>query len=347
MILLATITVAAVVLLLVANHFPAGKPDWKVFLDSRNCRSVYRLLEWDGQVVFQIVGFYTLDPSTATASPLRLPGAEKIWDLASQGPGRPLALCEEKGGLFLLGRRDGNWSRRELPQSMRLSTEQPVLLAADSRVAVVIGTKGLARFESGSGPAELVQWPSPPDFLVKRFPKHRLLVDGDLYLGEEAGEFGGGLNRIDIRTGASERIFGGWPVNSLAIGLDGSVWESEGLAHLTIRKGRIHVNSKGDWTEFCVSGSSTGRDTNWDLPPTSFGALAIDSIGRPTVLSEELGLVRYESGKWSRLTPDWPGFVYVTSLLLTSDDQAIVGTYDAGVMLLDLRSGKVRRVVPR
>jgi hypothetical protein len=327
----------------------SDKTNWEIFRRENDGFRVRRFLQWNGRIIAESDAFYSLDPGLATAATLQLPGAREIVDLASQGSERPIALCRDERGLFLLCNRDGQWSRLELPRTVRSSSEQ-VLLAADPHTIVVVGKGGIARFDADSQAAVWLQWPSEP-IPVSRFPQHRLLRGGELYLGRGDGEFGGELQRIDIRSGDAEmvlhaelfnRLGQGMPLVPLALGPDGRIWALEGLAHGTIREGRLHVLSGGEWTLFC--NSSKEQPINWSLPNASLQALAFDSIGRPVVLSGDLGLVRYDNGSWSRLTPNWPEFFYVCSLLLPRDGLAVIGTYHAGVMLLDLESGHVRRV---
>jgi hypothetical protein len=119
----------------------------------------------------------------------------------------------------------------------------------------------------------------------------------------------------------------------------------EGLAHLGAREGALHTYDGRTWKTFCDS--SEDRLANWNLPPTSLEAIAFDAKGRPCVLSGYLGLLCRDGGKWIRLTPDWPGHQYLSSLQLTPAGVAVIGTYDAGVLLLNIQSKEVRRVTLR
>jgi hypothetical protein len=226
-----------------------------------------------------------------------------------------------------------------------------MFLAADGDAAVVVGKDGIARAELNNEAAVWVPWPSKSDGF---WGQHSLLVGTNLFVGSDAGEFGGELNRIDIRTGESDKVFldteprlklfgQGLPIKSLVMRPDGKIWILEGLGHLTLREGRLHQLSDGICSLFCSSCDS--QLVNWKLPPAIFKSLAFDSQGRPIVLTADFGLVRYENGAWTRLNPDWPGLLPVNKLLMSSDDEALIGAYRAGVVVLNLRSGRARRVI--
>ncbi len=192
-----------------------------------------------------------------------------------------------------------------------------------------------------------MELPPPPQALARPgVPNHRLLAGGRLYMGFDHGEFGGGLWSVDIKTGEAEQVQfrggQGWPVRCLKASPDGRVWSVEGLVHGILRKGALHVGAGVNWELYC--NSTEGEFANWDLPPASLDALAFDADGRLYVLSGSLGLARYDDGTWTRLTPGWPEHFYVHTLLATPSGVAVVGTYDAGILLLDLRSGAIRRI---
>jgi hypothetical protein len=303
------------------------------------------LEEWDDRIVARADRFYSLDVDRATATPLQLPGARDIVCLASRGSGKPVALCRDEGGLFLLARQDGRWERRELPEAVRRSDAYHQVAADPTAVVVISRQRGLVRLDADArDPVELLP---PPEALTRAgAARHRLLSDGRLYLGFDHGEFGGGLWGVDVKSGEAEpvRFRGGEgrPVRCLKAGPDGRVWALEGLAHLGLRWGALHVRAGRTWQTYC--NSTAGELVNWNLPPAALDALAFDAAGRLYVLSGSLGLARYDGGAWTRLTPDWPAYFHVQSLLVTPSGVAVVGTYDAGILLLDLRSGKIRRI---
>jgi hypothetical protein len=64
-------------------------------------------------------------------------------------------------------------------------------------------------------------------------------------------------------------------------------------------------------------------------------------------LSDNLGLVRRDGDKWVRVTPGWPEYEPVRALHITPGGVAVIGTLDAEVLLFEIKTGRVRRVVLR
>jgi hypothetical protein len=160
------------------------------------------------------------------------------------------------------------------------------------------------------------------------------------------GEWDGGLWAIEIRSGKIERVplRGGGkalPVTGLGTGPDGRVWVLEGLAH-GLLYGAVSFQSDNRWELFC--NSAEGGLKTWNLPPADLCAFSFDKAGRLYVLSGKLGLARYENGAWTRLTPGWPDYFGVRSLLLPGDGKAVIATSNAGIMVFDLDSREIRRI---
>jgi hypothetical protein len=250
--------------------------------------------------------------------------------------------------LFLLLGHDDQWARHDLPASMNGATND-LRMAADPAGVVIVSGSTIIRFTGEFNEPRSVQWStgpwsSKPDKLSRNW-MHCALTGTDMYWGIGAGEFGGKLWHVNTKTGHGEQIEvpggGALPVLDLAIGPDGKIWELEGLAHFILRYGCIHVRSGDRWTRFCCS--SDDPDSNWSLPLISFAALSFDSSDRPVVLSEDIGLIRCDDGKWSRLTPNWPEYLYVDTLLMIGDDRAIIGMERSGVAILNIRTGELRR----
>jgi len=94
-----------------------------------------------------------------------------------------------------------------------------------------------------------------------------------------------------------------------------------------------------------VADDLADHKANWPFGPTDFNSIGFDQKNRLYLLTGSYGVVRFESGKWTRLTPDWPDYVYLSSLLIAPDGKGIIGTYDAGVLLWDFETQKIDRVV--
>ncbi|MBV9125412.1 MAG: hypothetical protein JO112_18810 [Planctomycetes bacterium] len=179
----------------------------------------------------------------------------------------------------------------------------------------------------------------------------RYLLNGDvLYEGYDAGEWGGDLLVLDLRTGEWKKIdYQGQcpyhlPVRDMQVGPGGVIWVVEGLAHLGESEGSLWVDQGGDWKRFASTERFSERTaTPWELPPSSMDGIAFGEDGALWMLAEDLGVVRYDGTAWKQLTRGWPGGQYVSCFCLTPNWVA-VGMLDAGVLLWDLRSNTVRRV---
>jgi hypothetical protein len=62
------------------------------------------------------------------------------------------------------------------------------------------------------------------------------------------------------------------------------------------------------------------------------------------LLTAQLGVVRRDGARWTQLTPGWPEHAYVSGLAVRGR-LLLIATFDAGVLIWDVESGKARRVV--
>jgi hypothetical protein len=324
-----------------------ANPPMDASLFQRDQPVTRRVFKWDGQVIVEADRFYSLDLEQGVVAPVRLPGAREVIGLASNGPGRALALCRDSEGLALLAHENGKWDRLELPEELRRSAHAPTL-CADASSVVLLGKEKLFRLAEGGW--ESVALKERPETRGFREEPSRVLLAGEtLYLGFARGEWGGGLLSLELSTGEWQEVVLGrgfhLPVTDLEVGPGGTVWAVEGLAHFATREGVLHHYDGREWKMVCKS-SEEGKN-NWDLPTASLVAVSFDAEGTPYLLSGCLGLVRSEGENWTRLTPGWPEYAYVSSLYITPEGVAVVGMSDAGVLLFDLRSKQARRVALR
>jgi hypothetical protein len=313
-----------------------------------------RILEWDGDIVVEADRFYTLDLRRLSAAPLELPDVKSIVDLASRGQDRPLALCRDDSGLFLLFRRRGRWQRRNFPANLCANPEN-CRLVVDPTEMVLVGGRGPEIVRLSPDATVAVKLETRPTLVPPSgriwlgAPQHCHLDRGRLYIGFDYGEFGGGLWSVDIQSGHTEKIHHftefDTPVKGLANDRDGRLWAMEGLAHLGLAIGSLSFRSDDGWKLF--RNSTKGQLVNWNLQPSDFEAFTFDDAGRLYVLSGATGLSRYDDGTWTRLTPDWPDPFHCSSVLITPTGTAVIGTRRAGIMLFDTVSGEVRRIALR
>ena len=85
-------------------------------------------------------------------------------------------------------------------------------------------------------------------------------------------------------------------------------------------------------------------NNNWDFPVTDFDALQFNKDGEQVLLSPRLGLLTYCHDEWKRLTPNWADHAYLTSFLILDDEMYLIGTYDAGIVLIDFKT-KTEKVI--
>jgi hypothetical protein len=134
-------------------------------------------------------------------------------------------------------------------------------------------------------------------------------------------------------------------------GPDGAAWATTGLAHLGGVMGAVSRLDVAGWKVVTkVEGSRAVRGEEnvrvhlgWDLPLASFDAASFDEEGRLHVLTGQLGVVRRDGERWTQLTPAWPERVYATGLVVRGA-LLVIATFDAGVVLWDVSTGKARRV---
>jgi hypothetical protein len=176
-------------------------------------------------------------------------------------------------------------------------------------------------------------------------PGQVVLSGSTLYGAWAKGEWGGALVAFDVATGKWKELGAtGDPVTDLETDASGSLWVTRGQMHMGMYLGALERIAAGGGRTEIARVTVDGVRVAWDLEPTSFEAVAIDG-DKVYVLSSVHGLVRREqaSGAWTRVTPWWPGFTYVSDAHVRGDI-AVIATYDAGVWIADLAQGTVKRV---
>jgi hypothetical protein len=350
---------------------PVPGPEPEVALSSPAPELVVRdqpwlrgLRSWDGVLVAvggaRGDGAYRIEPidrpELTRAVPLVLPGTNRVVDVAMLGD-TPAALVITGGGLALALRRDASWSFA--PVYDPACVPEDVILAADPDMLVLLCPGQLHVLRAGGWQSVPVgHWPVS-NVLASRGRRHALLTADLLLVGFNAGEWGGALVSLDLATGA-------WkaypqidePVTDLVAGPDGRPWVAEGISHITVIKGSLirldasgwkaAAKVEGSWS--FVGGSRARRfdivahaRLAWDLPPASFDAIAFDEEGRLHLLTGALGVVRRDGRRWTRLTPRWPEHIDVTGLTVRGT-LLTIATFNAGVLLWNIATGKARRV---
>lgn len=307
---------------------------------------------WNGSLVARTSPPLSVNVVAATSRALDLPKDCQALQLATYGS-TPVALCGSARGPAYLAEWTGTrWRERALPQEALMDWgAKPVLLTGGTTLTVVTAD----HIHRLAGEDWISRTVSLPGDLHRDFPEHRAESGGRLYFGYDHGEFGGQLVSLDLQRGewrdddADMGEAGSLPVRDIEIDRDGRLWVVRGLSHLNLLEGALFVLGPGGWQLFASSRGSApimmvGSEPRHSHSAISFSSVAFDEKNRPHLLSGSAGVVRIEqNGGLTRLTPEWPGFVYVDGLVII-DHTAAIGTSDSGVLLLNMETGRLYRV---
>jgi hypothetical protein len=164
------------------------------------------------------------------------------------------------------------------------------------------------------------------------------------------GEWGGGLIRVDLRTGISKQDDLGFGVADLEVDRQGRVWAAGGIAHLLVREGHLRRLDEDAWAVVLRITNeprySWSKSWGWPFPAEPIQAVAFDAAGIPYVLTQGLGVVRYDAGVWTHLTRFWPqrATTHLETLVIAPDSTLVIGTKGAGVLLWKPGEATLRQV---
>jgi hypothetical protein len=323
---------------------------------ARKQPDVEGLVSWGGKVLVLTKPPSLLDVNNGVAAPLDLPEGLKFVFPAQQGEVPVALFSSPDGGLQVLERTRELWKDRGLPTTSYEPETSSAVLAANSKMIVVLASSLLRRFENGIWTTIAVgRIGHERDGILFSAPRHALIQGRLLYLGCDDGEWGGDLVALNVDTGEMVEVMPGMegeeemPVRCLEFDRHGILWCVRGLAHMGGRRGSIYRRAGDRWS-LIASCQSDGyeeddeRGGDWNLIGTSFDAVAFDGTDEALLLTERLGLVHHHTGVgWTRLTLDWPDDVYTNGLLIEGRT-AVISTCDSGVVLLNLDDGSSRRV---
>lgn len=309
-------------------------------LFARDQPRLSRIFSWDGRVIAQSHnGFHLIEMCADRALPVISLGDRTTTGMGTYR-GAPVVLCRCGANHFLFSRADKGWKMESIPN--RCAGADAVLVC--SRTHLVLVFPDCLIWRTGE------EWVTTPLLNMEpvdaRGDRHYLLDGERLLIGWDAGEWGGGLVSVDIRSGQRVSLSParGVPVCDMQIDPQSRVWVAQGLAHLSGIEGLLHVQDGRGWK--CVASASNlnGGTRNWDLPLSSFDAMSFAPSGVLHVLGGSVGLVRLKENHWERLILDWPEHVYVSCLHMVSDDLALIGLYDGGVLVADLATRTIKRI---
>jgi hypothetical protein len=258
--------------------------------------------------------------------------------MVEESPGGAAAdICASQGRLLvLLGRGGkGNWTLRRRagtawPPVASLRGQGPRLTALDCSGAgplIVTGTS-LVDLANPAVP-RTVKLSSPIALLGRAAAVH--VTPEAVYLGVNAGEWGGGLRRIDRRTGRIETVERatsscGGPLNTDCDPVNGIAdipWRPNCIA---VAIGLIHFESKGRLTSVCGSrieqmyaaahGGGSGEEEAQDGDFGSVAFFGLAAVGNRLLAVGDDGLYRLgPAGKPD--FQDWPRFKKVGGVLVS------------------------------
>ena len=320
-------------------------------LFARDQKRIVGLVPWREGAVTRSSPFMLVDATQPNAAPLSIPGCGLVLDVASDGR-RDLAVCRQDGGGLVVFDRDDHGVRMHVLSKAASTDDGKVAfrVAADG-ATLVVWEQTRIHVKTGDAPfrtTPVAPPPSPP----RGVPVHALAAKGRLYLGYAAGEWGGALVSMDLGTGVARVEPGSemtdQPVTGLTLDPTGKVWVTRGQSHLGANQGALHVLDGETWRLVAGSPGSWSQSKlpagEWNLGATAFEGVAFDAEGTLHLLSGSLGLVRREpAGGFVRLTPQWPSWVYVDGLIIRGE-KALIGTFDAGVLVFDMKRGTTARV---
>lgn len=319
-----------------------------------------QILWWDGRIVVHAGGFYEIDVKGLRVKPFSLPGVKEVVSLSSSARGRNVALCEGDKGPSLFESENGKLQELAMPKDFGTKAEG-YIVAVDEKSACLASNvvsyllddgkwskrelpdmdlRTKIRFNLHRGP----DWP----------PDHYVLSGDHLFIGYDNGEWGGGFCSIDVRKGEIDYEAKGQgdqirhtPVSSFRKDKQGRLWAVVAVKHM-VHDGTLAVRDEMGWRIFAANseyGPADERAQDWNLPPANYADVAFDSEDRPYLLTDQLGVVRFDKGKWTHLTRSWKCYVGCFGLLLAPDNKAVIATNDAGVVIWDLETQDVKRIV--
>lgn len=332
-----------------AESFPQ-----ELFKAERDQPRLQKLFRWDNRVIAQAGEFFfEIDPVNGTSTPIHFVGDRSMISLTTAF-GKPYALGGSGDYYRVLFHRSGenDWDMIRVPKNEDGKEDRYSIIVGDDKTIVLLGQKSFKIFDGKT-------WISR-DYTNKFHPNNSdpcVLWAGSIYYGYDRGEWGGGLRKLDLSSGHWHEVTGklprieGFKPNSKLVYVDdtplgnvtdicttpeGNLKIVCGCSHMGMYWGQIvKLTDNGLENELYIS--VRNDNNNWDFPVTDFDALQFNKDGEQVLLSPRLGLLAYRHDEWKRLTPHWADHAYLASFLILDADQYLIGTYDAGIVLIDLK----------
>lgn len=340
-----------------AKSFPQ-----ELFQAERDQPRLQKLFKWDNRIIAQAGEFFfEIDPVNYASMPIYFVGDRKMISLTT-AMGKPFALGGNGDHYRVLFYRSGknDWDMIRVPQNEEGKEDRYSIIVGDQKQVVVLGQKSFKIYDGKL-------WTSH-EYASEFHPDNSspiILWEDNIYYGYDHGEFGGGLFELNLTSCQWTEVTGKLPqldysnnprklieiedssvnhVSSLCISPDGNLKVVGGLSHLGGKYGRIaELTEQGLKNELYISNYLESNE-GWEYETTDFASLRFNDHGEPVLFTPHLGLLVYRNEKWNRLTPTWDNHFYVSSFIILNDDEYILGTYDAGVAIINLKK-KTERVI--
>jgi hypothetical protein len=184
----------------------------------------------------------------------------------------------------------------------------------------------------------------------------KALIHGDtLYLAESGGEWGGGLEKLDLISGKIECVHRSSFDNVADMSMDrnGTLWFVCEMEHMGGMHGSlVSYDSSGLQCHAGVAGFAMMMDyqlpsgpfdtLNWNLGLTAFHGLSLQEDGSFLVAASDYGIVKFADGEWKQLTPHWRWWPIYNMEVIGST--AFIASGPEGVVVCNLQTGKVTHV---
>ena len=322
----------------IAENFPN-----RIFNAERDQPREPKLFFWDNRVVVHAEDFFfEIDSAQKTATLMNCVGGRSLISLTTAF-GKPFALAgtEDYYRLFHRSAKD-DWDMIDVPPNAKGKEDQYFIAVGDKNSIVLLGQNSFRMFDGETWiyrPYKNDFHPNDEDVFA--------LWNGDLYCGIDRGEFGGGLYKLIIATGEWSEIENEKPfshVSDLCPTPDGNLKVVCGISHMGGVYGRIStLTTNGIENNWFISNHGN-TDQRWEYKITDFTALRFSKEGEQLLFTPSLGLLVCRDDKWIRLTPDWNNHAYVSSFLALNDDEYILGTYDSGIAIINLKEKKEKLI---
>ena len=284
-------------------------------------------------------------------SPLKIAGcnvirsiaesAQDVFVFCSNGQ-HPVLLSTAKNTMF-------GWKTRELPTGLQVEDDS-LITALNSHVALL--SSDYLYWLTSNGGWSRMPFHHPSSVKIKVPPQHILLTNRGLFVGYDAGEFGGALIFIPIQPNSPNplgpsQLLSSMNVNAIAQDRTGAVWVAGGLAHLGMKRADL-VRIKEGTVETILHEESFGERSrtlsgSLQLPePTDVSSLCLDPTDKPLILATDLGVLELDNKSFryrikadfsiSYKMPDYSVGSRPVGMVCPGDGRILVATRSTGIM---------------